>query len=110
LRLFRRVIVFLTVAAYLAVAGLMPGMAGTAADVDKAAHFAGSGMDGPLPCEERIGGCFTAAGCIFLTGVPARLMGFAIPTAWSSIAFHPVVPVLHGRTLAPALDPPISHA
>ena len=110
MRLFRRVIVFLIVAAYLAVAGLMPGMGGTAADADKAPLFAGSGMGGPLPCEEAIDGCFTAAGCVFLTCVPARLIGFAIPTAWSSIAFHPVVPVLHGRSLAPALDPPISHA
>ena len=108
-RVFHQIAVILTAAAYLSViVGSMPGMLVVVADASTTqTHFAKSSMDTPLPCQDGLG-CVTEAGCVFLTGAPARALGVAIPTASASAAYYSAAPVLRGLILAPALDPPIA--
>jgi hypothetical protein len=59
------------------------------------------------PCKGMLPGCVSDIGCIFLVSLPAPDLTFVTVTAWSSVSFDPASQELRGRTIKPALGPPI---
>ena len=69
--------------------------------------------DGPgdkMPCKGMLPNCVTDIGCIFLVSLPAPELGLVTATAWSSVIYDNAPEALGGRTIKPALGPPISLA
>jgi len=60
-----------------------------------------------MPCKGMLPGCVTDLGCIFLVSLPAPDLTLVGVTAWSSVSYHTASQGLHGRTIKPALGPPI---
>jgi hypothetical protein len=62
------------------------------------------------PCKGMLPGCVTDVGCIFFVTLP--LPGLTVPTVtvWSSVSYDNASQGLHGRTIKPALGPPIRFA
>jgi hypothetical protein len=70
-------------------------------------------QDGPgdkMPCKGMLPNCVTDIGCIFLVSLPAPDLTLATMTAWSSVIYDNASEGSRGRTIKPALDPPISLA
>ena len=63
-----------------------------------------------MPCKGMLPGCITDLGCIFLVSLPARDLTLVTMTAWLSVIYDTSSDRLRGRTIKPALGPPISHA
>jgi hypothetical protein len=55
-------------------------------------------------------GCVTDLGCIFLMSLAAPDLTLVTVTAWSSVTYPGLDQALRGRTIKPALGPPISLA
>lgn len=109
---FRRVLACLIVVAYLGAANAVPVMRADAAELgSQAMHDTGGGADTPMPpCKGMAAGCVTELGCLFLVGALAAPVDGGTTFAWSSITYHPAAAAFDGRTLEPALGPPISRA
>jgi hypothetical protein len=114
-KLLRRILVLLIVTAYVGATALQ------AAPVYPAtAGMSGSSMnglmreqDGPgdkMPCKGMLPNCVTDIGCIFLVSVPTPGLNLFTTTSWSSVIYDNASEALRGRTLKPALGPPISRA
>jgi len=54
--------------------------------------------------------CRLAGVAIFLVSLPAPHLAFATVTAWSSVTYDNSAQGLQGRTIKPALGPPIRFA
>ena len=70
-------------------------------------------QDGPghkMPCKGMLPNCVTDIGCIFLVSVPAPDLRLVTATTWSSVIYDSAPEELGGRTIKPALGPPISLA
>src|SRR5262244_211766 len=63
-----------------------------------------------MPCKGMLPGCVTDLGCIFLLSLPAPDLTLIGVTAWSSVSYDNASQGLHGRTIKPALGPPIRFA
>jgi hypothetical protein len=73
-------------------------------------HQQGDSGD-PMPCKGKMPACVTDLGCIFLVSLPGLPdLSLFTATEWSSVAYGGSPPSLHGRSIKPALGPPISHA
>jgi hypothetical protein len=75
-------------------------------------HQQGDSGD-PMPCKGKVPrtGCITALGCVFLVSLPGLPdLSLFTATEWSSVAYGGSTPSLHGRSIKPALGPPISRA
>ena len=114
-RLLRQILTLLIVTAYIG-ATLLQAAPGYAADAG-INHAAMSGMthdqDHPgdkMPCKGMLPGCTSDLGCIFLISLPAPDLTLIAVTAWSSISYDNASQGLHGRTIKPALGPPIRFA
>jgi len=77
----------------------------------------GSGMmhqqDGTsheMPCNGKMPTCMTELGCVFMVSLPAPHLAASTSIAWSAVIYSVSLDPLHGRTIRPALGPPISHA
>ena len=68
------------------------------------------GSGGTMPCKGMLPGCVTDLGCIFLMSLPAPDLALVAITAWSSVIYDNASEGLGGRTIKPALGPPISLA
>jgi hypothetical protein len=69
--------------------------------------------DGPgdkMPCKGMLPNCVTDIGCIFLVTVTTPDLNFFTTTTWSSVIYDNASKALRGRTIKPALGPPISLA
>lgn len=111
MRLLRRVLGFLTVAAYLAATSLAPVVYVGTPEISSAMHHEGGDDGGTMPCSKDMAhGCYAEFGCIFLVGTPAPQFSLLTTTAWSSVTYGHAVGALRGRTLEPALGPPIPQA
>ena len=117
-KLLRQILALLIVTAYIG-ATMLPAAPGHAANAAMN-HAAMRGMmhhqdhqdhqDHPgdkMPCKGMLPGCITDLGCIFLVSLPAPDLAFATVTAWSSVTYDNASHGLHGRTIKPALGPPI---
>ena len=114
-KLLRRILILLIVTAYVGATMLQVAPA-YAADADMS-RSSMSGMmreqDGQgdkMPCKDMVPGCVTDLGCIFLMSLSAPDLTLVTVTAWSSVTYPGSDQSLRGRTIKPALGPPISLA
>ena len=63
-----------------------------------------------MPCKGMLPNCVTDIGCIFLVSVPTPDLNLFTTTTWSSVIYHNASEALRGRSIKPALGPPISLA
>jgi hypothetical protein len=114
-KLLRRILSLLIVTAYVG-ATMLQAVPSYAANMNNAAmsHTDMSGMmheqDGQrdkMPCKGMLPGCVTDLGCIFLVSLPTPHAGLFTVTAWSSVIYTGSSQSLHGRSIKPALGPPI---
>ena len=68
------------------------------------------GQGEKMPCKGMLPGCVTDLGCIFLVSLPAPDLTLVAITAWSSVIYDNASERTRGRTIKPALGPPISLA
>jgi hypothetical protein len=68
------------------------------------------GQNDKMPCKGMLPSCMIDIGCLFLVSVPTPNLDLFTPTSWSSVIYGNASDSLHGRTIKPALDPPISLA
>jgi hypothetical protein len=68
------------------------------------------GQGNKMPCKGMLPGCVTDLGCIFLVSLPAPNVALLTVTAWSSVTYADSSQSLRGRSIQPALGPPISLA
>ena len=111
MKLLRRILAVLIVTAYVgATMQVVPttavnaGMSRTA--MDGMMHEQNK-PGGKMPCKGMLPGCITDLGCIFLVSLPAPDLTLVALTAWSSVSYDNASQGLHGRTIKPALGPPI---
>ncbi len=111
MKLLRRSLALLIVAAYIGAATLAPMIYADSPDMSQGAmHMTDDGQDGKMPCKGMVHGCVTDLGCIFLVAaLLPDLRPFTV-TAWSPVSYDNPSDALHGRTIEPALGPPISLA
>jgi hypothetical protein len=114
-KLLRRILTLLIVAAY--IGATMFQVAPTYAANADATRSSMNGMmhehdgqDDKMPCKGMLPNCVTDIGCIFLVSLPAPDLTLVALTAWSSVIYDNTSEGLRGRTIKPALGPPISLA
>jgi hypothetical protein len=115
--LLRRVVTIFIVTAYLGAAVLQvtPSYAASVG-MNHAAmrHAQMSGMmqdkDHPsdeTPCKGMLPGCIGDLGCILLVSLPGADLTLVTVTDWSSVSYNNAPEGTSGRTIKPALGPPI---
>ena len=114
-KLLRRILVLLIVTAYAGatVFQVAPVFAASAAKTSAAMNgmmHEEPGHSDKMPCKGMLPGCITDIGCIFLVSVPTPDLTLATTTSWSSVIYGNASDALRGRTIKPALGPPISLA
>jgi hypothetical protein len=65
------------------------------------------GQSDTMPCKGMAHGCVSELGCIFLVSVPAADLTVVTTADWSSVTYSDAAAALYGRTIKPALSPPI---
>jgi hypothetical protein len=114
-KLLRQILTLLIVTAYISTT-LQHVVPSYAADMNHAAmsHTDMTGMmhdqdnsGHKMPCKGMLPGCVSDLGCIFLVSLPAPDLTLVNVTAWSSISYDNAPQGLRGRTIKPALGPPI---
>jgi hypothetical protein len=68
------------------------------------------GQGEKMPCKGMLPNCMTDIGCIFLVSVPSPDLNLFTTTTGSSVIYHNASEPLRGRSIKPALGPPISLA
>jgi hypothetical protein len=68
------------------------------------------GTGDKTPCKGMPPRCVTDIGCILLVSMPTPDLGLFTMTSWSSVIYDNASEALRGRTIKPALGPPISLA
>jgi hypothetical protein len=116
-KLLRQILTLLIVTAYIG-ATMLPAAPSHAANAGMnrtaMSHSDMRGMmhdqDNPgekMPCKGMLPGCISDLGCIFLVSLPAPDLTLVNMTAWSSVSYNNASQGLRGRTIKPALGPPI---
>jgi len=115
-KLLRRIVSLLIVTAYLA-AGMIqapamavhPAMANAAMDgMAMTGTVPQDGGNHGMPCKGSLPGCVTELGCMFMVGLAAPPeLGLLAAPAWSPVAYPPLHETFGGRSIKPALGPPI---
>ena len=111
-KLLRQILILLIVTAYVGATMLQ---AATSFAASTQTHDAAMGgmidhqnqQGDKMPCKGMLPGCVSDLGCIFLLTLPAPDLTFMTVTAWSSVSYDNPSQGLHGRTIKPALGPPI---
>jgi hypothetical protein len=110
-RLFSRILASFVAAAYLG-AAMLQAAPSFATHTHNQAAIGGMVHDQdhpsePMPCQGKMRGCVSDLGCIFLVSLPAPDLTLVAVTAWSSVSYDNAFQGLRGRTIKPALGPPI---
>jgi hypothetical protein len=114
-KLLRRILTLLIVTAYISATmfQVAPTYAASA-DMSSAAMngmmHEHNGQGEKMPCKGMLPNCVTDIGCIFLVSLPAPDLTLVALTAWSSVIYNNTSEGSRGRTIKPALGPPISRA
>jgi hypothetical protein len=114
-KLLRRILALLIVTAYVGVTTLQAAPS-YAANADMSSSSMNGmmhehdGQTDKMPCKGMLPGCVTDLGCIFLVSLPAPNVTLFTVTAWSPVIYDNAYEALPGRTIKPALGPPISLA
>ena len=108
----RRVFVLLTLIAYVGASVLMlaagPSMAG---DMTNGVAQHQEAPSDKMPCKHTAPTCITDLGCVFLVGLPTIPDPTLLTlTALSSVRYPGSPDALQGRSIKPAIGPPISRA
>ena len=69
-----------------------------------------NGQSEKMPCKGMLPNCVTDIGCIFLVSLPTPDLTLVAMTTWSSVIYDNTSEGSRGRTIKPALGPPISLA
>jgi len=116
-KLLRQFLALLIVTAYLGAAIMLLAPSGNAATnspmQSSMAMHEPEGSGDPMPCHNKgmPPGCMTDLGCVFLVSLPALpVLTLVTRAAWSSVIYGGAEQHLHGRSVKPALGPPISLA
>jgi hypothetical protein len=109
---FHRVFIVLNLIAYVGASVIMlaagPSMAGDMAD-GMAQHQ--EAPSDKMPCKHTAPTCITDLGCVFLVGLPTIPDPTLLTlTAWSSVSYPGSPDARQGRSVKPAIGPPISLA
>ncbi|WP_431269251.1 hypothetical protein [Dankookia sp. P2] len=115
-RVARLVVAIITVCAFLG-AGLVQNLPSSQVDTAVVAMMADMGDDGAAmpchdtqesdPCKDKVPGCMTDMGCIFVVGIPVPHAPAVSGLAWSRVAYWQSVRLVDGVSLKPYLGPPI---
>jgi len=111
LAVLRRVIAVLILTAYASAALVqhVPFAHAMAGDMSTGMAQHQEGPSRPMPCKSTPQPCIADLGCVFLISLPAisdpRLLTLS---AWASVEYPTLQNPLHGRSIKPALGPPIS--
>ena len=111
-KLLRRILTLLIVTAYMSATmfQVAPTYA-TNADMSSAAMSGmmheHNGRGEKMPCKGMLPNCMTDIGCIFLVSVPTSNLTLFTTTTWSPVIYDNASDALPGRTIKPALGPPI---
>ena len=88
MKLLRRFLALLIVAAYVGAASLAPMIYADGPNMSSGAmHMMDDSQDGKMPCKGMAHGCVSELGCIFLVGTPIPESGPFTVTAWSSVIY-----------------------
>jgi hypothetical protein len=66
------------------------------------------GTSDPMPCKGKMSGCVTELGCLFMVSLPAPDLALSAVVAWLPVIYSGLIEPLDGRSIRPALGPPIS--
>jgi len=113
--LLRRILALLIVTAYvgatmLQVAPTYAANAGMSSSSMAGMTHEPDGQTDKMPCRGTLPNCMTDIGCIFLVSVPTSNLTLFTTTTWSPVIYDNASDALPGRTIKPALGPPISLA
>ena len=114
-KLLRQILTLLIVTAYLGatvfqVAPIYAASADMSSDSMNGMMHEQHGQGEKMPCKGMLPNCMTDIGCIFLVSVPSPDLNLFTTTTWSSVIYHNASEALRGRSIKPALGPPISLA
>ena len=111
-RLLRRFFALLIVSAYLSatILAAMPNANAAAVEMGSGMMHQQNGTSHEMPCKGKMPTCMTELGCVFMVGLPAPDLVASTSIAWSRVVYSGSLDPLHGRTIRPALGPPISRA
>jgi hypothetical protein len=114
-KLLRQILTLLIATAYIDATLLQaaPGYAANAGMNHAAMSSMTHDQDHPgdkMPCKGMLPGCLSDLGCIFLVSLSAPDLTLIGVMAWSSVSYGNASQGLHGRTIKPALGPPIPFA
>ena len=59
------------------------------------------------PCEDKVPGCMSGLGCLFVVGIPVPHTRVAEHLAWGPVTYWATDNLAEGVTLEPYLGPPI---
>ena len=108
--MLRQILTLLIVTAYIG-ARLLPAAPSHAANAGMnhagMMHDHQNPGDNKMPCKGMLPGCVTDVGCIFFVTLPPPGLTVLSVTAWSSVSYDNASQGIHGRTIKPALGPPI---
>jgi hypothetical protein len=113
--LLRRILALLIVTAYVGATVLQVAPTYAANADMSGSSMAGmmhepGGQTDKMPCKGMLPNCITDIGCIFLVSVPTSNPTLFTTAIWSPVIYDNASNALPGRTIKPALGPPISLA
>ena len=109
-KLLRWFLVVLIVASYVGAASVAPMVYADATGMSSRMMHEQHDQSDNMPCKGMAHGCVSELGCIFLVSMPAADLTVFTTTAWSSVTYSDASAALQGRTIKPALSPPILFA
>lgn len=112
MRRLRRIFALLIVSTYLSatILAVMPIANAAAAEMGSGMMHQQDGTSHAMPCNGKIPTCMTELGCVFMVSLPAPALAASTSIAWSPVIYSGSLDPLHGRTIRPALGPPIPRA
>jgi hypothetical protein len=106
--LLRRILTVLIVTAYLGATMVVPTVNAAATPMDAGMMHQQDGMGDKMPCKGKMSNCMTEIGCIFMISLPSPNLTVSTFVRWSPVSYVVASEYLTGRSIKPALGPPIS--
>ena len=116
LGVLKRLLVVFVLSAFLG-AGFVQAMptlqiAAAAQDEMSATTMADGGPGMPMnsPCKGKVPNCYGSMGCLFMVALPTAVTLSETTLSWSRVTYPMVVGTRPGRSVEPAIGPPIRAA
>jgi hypothetical protein len=106
-KLLRLFLVLLIAATYVGATSVAPMVYADATGTSSGMMQEQDGQSDNMPCKGMPHGCVSELGCIFLVSMPAADLTVFTTADWSSVTYSDASAALYGRTIKPALSPPI---